>query len=166
MHIFFVAYLSILSLFIQLGGDHPFHVSTQEIEYNVSSKVFEIATKCFIDDFENACSKQLGSKIDLHNESMHEKIDQMVRDYFLANCNLEVGGRKTKLNYLGFELENDIVWVFCESEKVNLGKSFKLTNTLMYNIFDDQMSIVHLRIGTHRSTNRLAYPEKVLEIKL
>ena len=40
-----------------------------------------------------------------------------------------------------------------------------ITNTILYDMFDDQMGIMHVTVGGNRKSSRVNYPEKEVEFK-
>jgi hypothetical protein len=52
--------------------------------------------------------------------------------------------------------------VFLESEVVNNPKKVEAAVSLLYNLYDDQINIVHIIINGNRKSEKLGYPNRYL----
>ncbi len=68
-------------------ANHPFHVSTAEVEFNVETKRLEVALKCQTTDLERALRLMAGKKIDIENDP---KVDELLIRYVTENFYLAV----------------------------------------------------------------------------
>lgn len=141
---------------------HPLHVSSADINYNNKDGQFEVICTIFTDDFEDAIAKLTGTKADLANANKHTAMDALVKKYIDANLRLKAGGTDVALNYLGFEVERESVHVYLESAKITAPKKVDANVTLMHNLFDDQLNIVHITVGGIRKSGKLEYPAKTI----
>ncbi|RYY61104.1 MAG: hypothetical protein EOO05_07610 [Chitinophagaceae bacterium] len=144
---------------------HPFHVSTTEINQNLADKTLEISCHIFTDDFETAISKEFGGKTDFSKESMKPLMDSLTRKYILNHLSLKVNNRGAALNYVGWERENEAVYVYLQVDGVSAVTQVEVVNTILYNLFDDQMNIVHVKVNGERKSHKMNYPEKNLSVK-
>ena len=65
-------------------------------------------------------------------------------------------------SYLGYEEDSESVNIYLESEVVNQPKKVETAVSLLYNLFDDQMNIIHIIVGGKRQSDRLNYPDRYL----
>ena len=144
---------------------HPFHVSTTEINQNAADKTLEISCHIFTDDFESAITREFGSKTDFSKESMKPLMDSLTRKYLLNHLSLRVNNRAVKLEYVGWERENEAVYVYLEVDGVSAISQVEVSNTILFNLFDDQMNIVHIKVNGERKSHKMNYPEKNLSVK-
>ena len=135
-------YVLIFSLFL-----HPFHISVTEIEFDDEVNSVEIAQKIFIDDLGNAISTKEGSSVDLFQVEENEKTAALVRSYVESNFKVVVNGKPTVYEFLGVAHEDDVVWCFMEVPKTKKLKSIKVTNTLLTEVFDDQVNLIHIKVN-------------------
>lgn len=124
---------------------HPFHISVTDIEYDEEVKSIEIAQKIFIDDFEEALAAFSNSKIDLLDKSQKTSNDQLIEHYISEKFNIEINGKSVESDFLGTQLEEDAIWCFLEVSKVRKLNSIRIKNTLFFELFDDQMNLVHIK---------------------
>jgi hypothetical protein len=139
---------------------HPIHVSTSNIEYNSRDNKLEVICTIFTDDFEAALAKQYRTKTDLNKADMHKEMDGLVKSYLSSNLQIKTGDAAVKLNYLGFEINRESTDVYLESDKIATPKKVEANVSLLHNLFDDQINIVHIIVGGVRKSEKLDYPDK------
>lgn len=143
---------------------HPFHVSNTEVSHNAKSKSLEITCRIFTDDFENVLSKQFKSKIDLYSKSQTKEMSAFVKSYLEANLKLVVDGKVVKYNYLGFENDHEATNVYLEVANVTTFKALGVANSILYDLFDDQMNILHVDKNGNRKSTKASFPERKMVV--
>jgi hypothetical protein len=141
-------------------GFHPIHVSTSNVEYNGKDNKLEVICTIFTDDFEAALAKQYKAKTDLSKTEMHAAMDALVKSYLAANLHIKADDKPANLNYLGFELNKEAVDVYLESDKLPPVKKVEVEVSLLHNLFDDQINIVHIIVNGVRKSEKLDFPDK------
>lgn len=147
---------------MKAGDLHPYHVGSVEFNYNAKSKTFEITGKFFLDDMENAISKKFGTTLHFQNEQMKSKMNEAMKNYFAEYIKLKVDNKMLKINYIGYEEDSESVNVYLESEAVPTPKKVETSVSALYNLFDDQMNIIHIIVNGKRKSQRLNYPDRYL----
>jgi hypothetical protein len=140
---------------------HPIHVSTTNIEYNKQDSKVEVICTIFTDDFEAALAKQYHKKTDLTRADMHAAMDVLVKNYIASNLQLKTGA-VLRLNYVGFEINKEATDVYFESDKTPIFKKIDVDDSLLHNLFDDQINIVHITVNGVRKSEKLDYPNRKL----
>ncbi|WP_428329831.1 DUF6702 family protein [Mucilaginibacter sp.] len=139
---------------------HPIHVSTTNIEYNKQDSKLEVICTIFTDDFEAALVKQYHSKTDLNKADMHAAMDALVKKYVAEHLQIKAG-TVVSLNYLGFEINREATDIYLESaDKLPAVKKVDVDVSLLHNLFDDQINIVHITVNGVRKSEKLDYPDK------
>ncbi len=143
------------------GIPHPFHVSTTEINHNAKNKTLEISCRIFTDDFEAILEKNYKTKVDLTHPPAANKaaIDKIVNDYVAKHLQLKADSKLVTLSYLGYEIDNDAVAVYLEVDNIPSVKKVETTDSILYDQFNDQMSIIHVIVGGNRKSTKLDYPD-------
>jgi len=139
---------------------HPIHVSTANIEYNSKDNKLEVICTIFTDDFEAGLAKQYSTKTDLNKAEMHAAMDALVKQYLAANLKIQADNAPVKLNYLGFEINREGTDIYLESDKILQPKKVDVEISLLYNLFDDEINIVHVIVNGVRKSERVNYPDK------
>jgi hypothetical protein len=142
---------------------HPLHVSVVEVNHNAADKTLEISCKLFTDDFETALATIYKTKTDLINPKDIKAMDKLVSDYINTHLSIKADGKPVVLSYLGFERENDVVYGYLEVEKMPSVKKIEITNKLMYDMFTDQINMMHVIVGGNRKSYKLDYPKSQAE---
>ena len=127
---------------------HPIHLSICEIEYDQSRQALEITHRIFIDDLELSLRNKYSLQtldITLPNNGM--TTDEMVRDYLKDNFQLAVNGKDFPYDYLGHEVEGDILYCYVEAIKVKKLKKIRVQNKILHELYDDQTNLVHVNNG-------------------
>lgn len=139
---------------------HPFHVSVVEIEHNATDKTLEISCKIFTDDFESILAKNYHVKVDLINPSNKDAMDTLVKRYLNSHLAIKANGKPVVFNYIGYENEKEAAYGYIEVENVLSVSKLDITNTILFDKFDDQMNIVHVKVNGERKSTKLNYPDK------
>lgn len=145
------------------ANPHPLHVSTSDISYNAQTSKLETTCTVFTDDFELALSKQFNTKVDLQKPEMHTAMDALIKQYLALHLQVKTNNVFTQLNYLGFQIDHEAVDIFIESVSISSPKKVSVEVSLLHNIFDDQINIVHITIGGVRKSGKIIYPDKKIE---
>ncbi|WP_293784094.1 DUF6702 family protein [uncultured Pedobacter sp.] len=145
---------------VKAGTKHPLHVSTTEVSFNAKDKTLEVSCKIFSDDFEAILARLYKQKIDLSNPNLKNAMDELVKKYLLAHLQLKANGKTVAMNYIGFEIDHEATNIYLEVEKVATLKSVEVNDSILYDMFDDQMSIVHVVKGNNRKSTKILYPQK------
>lgn len=141
---------------------HPFHLSSTEVEHNAKSLTLEVSCRIFTDDFETVLAKNFRQKVDLSAAAQHKAMEELVKKYVLTNLAFKGNGKALALTYVGFERDNEAIVVYVETEPVKSLKKLETTNTILYDLFDDQTNIVHFTVGGNRKSAKLDYPNRRL----
>jgi len=139
---------------------HPFHVTVTEVNHNAADKTLEISCKLFTDDFEKILAKNYNAKVDLINPPDKAKMDTLVKKYLYSHLSIRVNGQPVAFAYVGFENESEAAYGYIEVDNVPSASKIELTNSLLYDMFDDEVNIMHVIVGGSRKSNKLNYPDK------
>jgi len=135
-----------------------------EIDYNDQAQTLEISLKVFADDLEKTLEKQgaIGLNIGYNNE--HEKTDLYIERYLKNTFTLEVNGEVYDYKFLGKQVEFNDTWCFIEAENVPQIESLSIENTIFMEMFDEQINLIHVRVGEQQKSLRLTRrkPQKEL----
>lgn len=143
---------------------HPFHVSVVEINHNAGEKTFEISCKIFTDDFEKVLAKNYKMKVDLINPgATKSQMDTLIKKYIVTHLAVTADGKPVNFTYLGFEHENDAVYGYVQADGIAGLKTLTVTNTLMHDLFTDQINLMHVTVGGKRKSTKLEYPSAKTE---
>ena len=142
---------------------HPFFISMTEINHNAANKTLEVSVPIFTDDFEKALEKSCGCKIDLLKPTDKTIVDKTVTNYITSHLQITADGKPTVLQFAGYQQEQGSIWSYFEAKNVTTAKRIEVTNNLLYEYKTEQINMVHVLANGKEKTEKLDYPERVLE---
>lgn len=126
---------------------HEFYVSLAEIRYNSESERLEVSLRIFPDDMDRALETHYGIISNLATEIEHPSADSLVGVYLQNLLEIELNGKAVPLSYLGKEAEADVMWCYLESGPVPIPSEFNISNSILTEIFGDQVNITQVYVG-------------------
>lgn len=144
---------------METSSFHPFYVTVTEINHNAADNNLEISCKIFTDDFETTLSKAYGVKIDLFNPKDKALVEKQIAEYVKKHLQLKLDSKAAKLEFVGFERENEAVWSYFQVSNTNAPKRIDIVNNLLYESFDEQIHLIHITVGANRKSTKLKNPE-------
>jgi len=134
-----------LIFLILLSNVHPFHVSVCEIYHNPDTFSLEISMKIFIDDMELAVQKSEQSDFKLADIPEKNVDNEQLYDYLKKHFSISVDKKEINLEFVGFEFDEDAVLCYLEGKKIKKINSVEISNTLLTEVFDDQINLTHFQ---------------------
>jgi hypothetical protein len=154
-----------LLLFVCFHVIHPFHVSINEISYNEKESTLEITKKIFSDDLE------LALKNDGLNFHIKQKIDpelhKAIQNYLQDKFKIFIDDEYQRLNFLGYEVEEDAVWCYLQIDRINSIKEIAVFDITLFETYSDQVNLVHLNYKNSVESFKLdeKTPEKAITFR-
>lgn len=143
---------------------HPFHVSASEIEYNGKTKRLEISTRIFTDDFESALTRLYKTRASFSNKALKPQMNELVTRYITTHLSIRSNGQVQRLKFFGWEIDHEAVYVYTTADAASFNpRDITVENTMLYELFEDQMNIVHFIVNGKRKSSKLTYPERKLQ---
>lgn len=154
----------LLGSLYNIRSTHPLHVSVAEINHNAGEKTLEISCKLFTDDFEKVLGMNYKTKVDLINPPDRPAMEKLVNQFVQGHLKIEVDGKPVQFHYLGYEKDNDAIYSYFQADDIPAVKKIEVTNSLMHELYSDQINLMHVIVGGKRKSTKLDYPEKETEI--
>ncbi|WP_310587940.1 DUF6702 family protein [Dyadobacter chenhuakuii] len=146
--IFFVLTLS--------SSVHDYHVSVTQMQYNPALRTFEVSIRMFTDDLERALSQPgltQGNDKQRVVIKNNDKNDPLVERYVLKSFVLMDSQKKpVAAKYVGKEQEEDATWVYLEIPFNGPLNGFKLQNSTLMEVFDDQVNMTNIKSASEKRT--------------
>lgn len=155
----------LFSLYLLCANAHPYHVSATEMEYDAKSKRVEISTKIFTDDFEQILAKLYRQKTDLSSKALKPQMTALIDKYITTHLSLKSDNKLLPLQLFGWEIDHEAVYVYtvANAPAFNPG-NITVEKTVLYDLFDDQLNIIHFIYNGRRISNKLMYPERKVQL--
>ena len=135
----------LVSIFV-LGSSfaaHKYYASITKIEIDETAQLIKIHSQLFVDDFEKVMLTRYGiSSLVFSNLSESEK--QIISSYITQKMTLKVNRTPLELNYLGCELEGELLYVYVEAKYNQEVKRLDVENSLLQDVFSMQQNKVDI----------------------
>lgn len=138
---------------------HPFYVSVTEINHNAKEKTLEVSCKLFLEDTEKALQKQLGVPVELGNPKDQKKAQQLIADYVKKHLIIKADGKPVNLECIGYEVEGASLWSYYQAKDISTVHKIDVSNNLLYEMYESQISIVHVQVGADKKSSRANNPD-------
>jgi hypothetical protein len=92
------------------------------------------------------------------------QINQLISNYLYQHLTIEVNKNKKQLNYLGYEIDKEAVWIYFNIPKINNIKELKVTSDIMYEYKPEQTNIVHINLNGSTKSYKLNAPNKAIVV--
>tara|TARA_Y100000741_G_C18240315_1_gene553412 strand:+ start:714 stop:1205 length:492 start_codon:yes stop_codon:yes gene_type:complete len=145
--------LKIIFVFILYGFSiHKYYVSTGLYEYRDDLNSLQIVIRVFEDDFTNVIKKNYELDLGLVENLNLIESKSKIEDYLISNLSFIIDGNKPEFLYLGAEKKNEVIVLYMEIEKLKPFKFFEIKNTILFDLFEDQQNIIHVKKGSQRKS--------------
>tara|TARA_B100000768_G_C11274967_1_gene375460 strand:- start:2124 stop:2615 length:492 start_codon:yes stop_codon:yes gene_type:complete len=139
--------LLIIWFFLVGSNTHKYYVSTSLYEFKEDTSSLQITIKIFKDDFINLINEKY--EIDLGtNQNLNSKeIKELINKYLTSNVFIYFDDNKYEPFYLGLEENKEMFIFYMEIENLPYFKKIQLKNTILFDLFEKQQNIIHLKKG-------------------
>lgn len=154
-----------IGMIFQTNGleNHPFHTSLAELHFNPRSNAWELSIRLFTDDLEAGLSNHYKKNLKLDNDNQG---DAYIPDYIAKHFGFREGDKLVHpFQYLGYQVETEVTWVYAEWPNGGNLTGKKLENTLLLELFDNQMNIVHLENQGKKSSMIFKKEKKITTLE-
>ncbi|MCE7067310.1 DUF6702 family protein [Dyadobacter sp. CY326] len=130
---------------------HDYHVSVTQMQYNPAIRTFEVSIRMFTDDLEKGLTQGNDKqRVVIKND---DKNDPLVERYVLKSFVLMDSQKKpVAIKYVGKEQEEDATWVYLEIPFQGPLNGYKLQNSTLMEVFDDQVNMTNIKNASEKRT--------------
>jgi hypothetical protein len=100
-----------------------------------------------------------GLKVDLLHPDRKAKTDSLLSSYLNAHLSMEVNGVSAPLNYVGFEPEGDVIYVYLDAVGIKAVNRLEVTNSILYDYKPGQVSVINVKVGNNKQGKKMMNPE-------
>ena len=131
--------------------EHKYYVSTSLFNFSENSSL-QITLRIFKDDLSNAISdtylEQKTDDLNLIDELYFKLVDK----YINSKISILIDDKKFEMDYLGLETKNDMYVCYLEIENLPIYSNMVISNKILFEIFDDQQNIIHVKRNDKRQS--------------
>jgi hypothetical protein len=150
------------SIFISFNLKHPFYLSVTELKYDSKTKSLQGSVKLFTNDFEEALKKIYNHPVDLINGKDKDAIGKLLTDYLQKHLIIKVAGNEQTFSFIGYEIEEEVIWMHVEYKNCPAPKKLVVLNTLLYDFIKTQTNIVNCDYNSSKKSFKVTCPEKAI----
>ena len=141
------------------SAKHPIYVSVTEIQHNAKDKTLEISCKIFTSDFEAILKSKTKSKVNLLQPTDKALMESLVNQYIQQHLKIKVDGQIKKMEFLGYEQNEDAIQSYFEIGDVATIKKIDVQDDILYEYKSEQISIIHIVVNGNRKSTKLVNPD-------
>ena len=131
--LFLVFLLSLTSMSV-----HKFYVSVNQIDFVPKKKALEITSRIFIDDLDLALEKKFKKKVYLATLKETSDAKELLQKYFAEKFSIKVNGQQKQLNFLGKEVEENVLICYFTIKDVSKVSSLEIRSTVLMELYEQQ----------------------------
>jgi len=151
---------AVILIFFLVSFRHPFYLSVTDLKYNVKEKALQGSLKIFVNDLEGTLKKIKKQTVDLVNIKDTTETETILKNYLTSHISLKVNGKDRPFDLIGFEREEEALWIYVEFKKCELPKKVELQNTILFEHLSDQTNIVHISVNSIKKSLKATCPDK------
>lgn len=152
--------LVLLSFAFISAAVHKYYVAVFHAEYSLKKKELQITARIFIDDFEKELNKKYNKTFYLGDKRELTATADYLQKYFLQNVKFTINGKRKDVNYLGKEIEDDVVICYLTAPAEEAVKTVIIKNTTLFESFPDQQNYIHLKVNSNKKSLLLTNEEQ------
>ena len=148
--LFYSVLLFLFPVLISASDAHKFYVSTTTIDYVEEKQSLQIISKIFVDDIEDVLQERYDPSISIGTKKETAEDAEYLKNYILQKFKVLVNGKPVTLTYVGKEYDIDVLKVYIEITKIPKLSSIEIENEILFEMFEDQQNIIHLKTPAKR----------------
>lgn len=117
---------------------HKFYVSVNQIDFVPKKKALEITSRIFIDDLDLALEKKFKKKVYLATLKETSDAKELLQKYFAEKFSIKVNGQQKQLNFLGKEVEENVLICYFTIKDVSKVSSLEIRSTVLMELYEQQ----------------------------
>ena len=157
--------LQVIYLFLFAFTSHAIHLGVTEINLNASSNILEISHKVFYDDLQSAIEKQYKVNLHLNTAKENPKTQEYLQRYLTDRFIIYANGERQSVKYVGYEYEEDAIWIYFETPKVANKTAFSFSNRILFDLYDDQNNFLHFTSPNYRKSLRFTFENQTQSLE-
>jgi hypothetical protein len=126
---------------------HKYYVTITNVEMNNETQTFEASIKFIGHDLELVLESAGVPALYLGTAKENTNADEYLMKYISKHFEIKVDDKVVPFHFIGKEINNDdFIYCYLESEKVNSPNKITFTNSLLTEKFEKQANILYLKV--------------------
>ncbi|MFO7575220.1 MAG: DUF6702 family protein [Bacteroidales bacterium] len=141
--------IKLIFIFVTSLLFHPVHVSLGSLDYDDEKASFSLFLKLFSDDLENDCRlMKKDAALQLYDEN-YMPSREIIEEYLDSRLFIESDNKRLKGVLGEIAADAEEVRINVTYEYAGKGRSFRIVNKIMTDLFDDQANLLIFRIDNY-----------------
>ncbi|WP_147678529.1 DUF6702 family protein [Algibacter pacificus] len=138
--------------FLSFSSFHKYYIGVTQVEYVKKQQSVQIISRVFIDDLEKALRFNYDEDITLDEDNETNSINRYLEQYINDNLLISVNKQPRIFQFIGKEYDGDIMRFYVEIPEVKTINSFKVSNTMLFEVCPTQQNIIKTKINAKQKS--------------
>jgi hypothetical protein len=143
-----------------LSFAHPFYLSVTDLKYNAKEQALQGSVKIFVNDLEATLKKITNTTVDLIHIKDSASTIGLLKNYLNSHLSLQLNGKARTFDLIGFEREEEALWMYVEFKKCETPKLIQISNSILFEQLPGQTNIVHLEVNGAQKSSKATNPDR------
>jgi hypothetical protein len=121
---------------------HRFYVAIYQINFVAQKKMVQVTTRIFVDDLNEALKNGCHKKTFIGTEKETQEDKLLMEKYLADKFKISVNGKHRTMNYLSYELENNVIVCYFNIKDVVKITSLEVENSILTELYPEQQNII------------------------
>jgi hypothetical protein len=154
-HTFFLLIIPVI-----LSMAHKYYVSVTQIAFIKEKKSVQIISRIDVDDFEFTLRERYDKNIDLTTIDENPIVDDYIQRYLKQKLEIKINTKEVDFNFIGKDYDNDQIVCYLEIENIASISTIEISNTLLFDLFQEQKNIIKLKINDQVNNLIFTYDDR------
>ncbi len=147
-----------LSLLVTLTANiaaHNLYTSFTRIDWNENDNSLEVVIEMFAHELEAKLSLDTGKQMTFLNEADYNVLASILPEYIQNNFIIISDNSTTNMTYLGFEVQNEVVYIYMESDLAQKPRKLTVMNAMLIDEFPGQINSITAAVGKKTQSEQI-----------
>ena len=143
-----------------LSMAHKYYVSVTQVAFIKEKKSVQIISRIDVDDLEFTLRERYDKNIDLTPIDESPSVDNYIKKYIKQKLEIKINTKEVDFNFIGKDYDNDQIVCYLEVENISKITTIEISNTLLFDLFQEQKNIVKLKINDKVNNLMFTYDDR------
>ncbi len=143
-----------------LSMAHKYYVSVTQVAFIEEKKSVQIISRIDVDDLEYTLRERYDENIVLTPIDESPSVDNYIQSYIKQKLEIKINTKEVDFNFIGKAYDNDQVVCYLEVENITSIATIEMSNTLLFDLFQEQKNVVKLKINNQVNNLMFTYDDR------
>ena len=150
----------ILLIPVLLSMAHKYYVSVTQVAFIQEKKSVQIVSRIDVDDLEYTLQERYDKTINLTSIAEDPTVDNHIENYLNQKLEIKINTKEVNFDFIGKDYDNDQIVCYLEIENIESISTIEISNTLLFDLFQEQKNIVKLKINDQVNNLIFTYDDR------